>query len=202
MIYGLFGLPRSGKTYIASAWGLRALGKGRPVYANYPLKGASFFDAEGFGNTFFVEAGSVVILDEVQWIANSRRWQELSDAVYFLFSQGGKWAIDLVYTAQHPARVDKALREVSHWWIWVERFFGRVVFADWYMSEYEFMAGRRYQRDVVLLSPRVWERYDTSYFVKNSSFVVEGGRMPVWVREGDRWELRYSDVSGGEPKRA
>lgn len=189
MIYGYFGLPRVGKTYSACYWAWRQHIKyKRVVYSNIPLEGAYFLDVERLGREFYLQKHSIVLIDEVQWYANSRTWQDLSDGLYFLFSQGGKMAIDFVYTAQDSSRVDKTLREVTNVFYDIRRL-GLVFINQVYYSNVDYSLQRKGHVELGVMRKWFWSKFDTSYWVTTSQFVQPEVPDKVWEYKDGKWDV-------------
>jgi len=188
MIYGYFGLPRVGKTYTACYRAYLEMKKGRSVYSNIPLRGAFFLDVERLGSEFYLKPHSLVFIDEIQWYANSRQWQNLADGLYFLFSQSGKMSIDLLYTAQDSSRVDKTLREVTNIFYQVHRY-GRVLVYDVYYNNVDYSLQRNNKRTFGIMRRWFWAYFDTSYWVTRSDFVRPAVPDKQWTFTGEKWEV-------------
>ena len=182
MIIGVFGLPRSGKTYwVSYQIYFNYVKKGIPVYSNIPLKGAFKLSDYDIINGFPLKNGAVVFLDEVQNYANSRNWEKLSNNLYFIFSQGGKYDLKFYYTAQDSSRVDKTLREVSNYFYDVRKliaddplssssdninsFFKRIVIIDRYTSNYEYSFKKNAKRSFFILKRWFFTYFDSFYAI-------------------------------------
>jgi len=194
VIYGYFGLPRVGKTYSACYRAYMEMKKGRAVYCNIPLEGAYFLDVERLGVQFYLQPHSVVVIDEIQWYANSRQWQNLADGLYFLFSQSGKMSIDFFYTAQDSSRVDKTLREVTNIFYQVHRYW-TVLIYDVYYNNIDYSLQRNNRRSFGLLRKWFFDKFDTSYWVTRSDFVKPSEPDKCWVRENSKWLIKTLDES-------
>lgn len=188
MIYGYFGLPRVGKTYSACYRAYLEMKKGRAVYCNIPLEGAYFLDVERLGVQFYLQPHSVVVIDEIQWYANSREWQNLSDGLYFLFSQSGKMSIDLFYTAQDSSRVDKTLREVTNIFYQVHRYWTMLIY-DVYYNNVDYSLQRNNRRSFAVMRKWFWSKFDTSYWVTRSQFVHPKLPDKVWEYKDGKWDV-------------
>ena len=189
MIYGYFGLPRVGKTYSACYWAwTQAKKHKRVVYCNIPLEGAYVLDVERLGHEFYLQRHSIVVIDEVQWFANSRQWQSLADGLYFLFSQSGKLAIDFLYTAQDSSRVDKTLREVTNIFYDINRI-GRVFFNRVYYSNVDYSLQRKGILQLGIMRPWFFTKFDTSFWVTTSDFVKPTIPDKKWTFSGDKWDV-------------
>lgn len=119
MVEGFTGLAGSGKTYYLSKIGLDAIKKGRPVYANFTLKGANKF--RQLQETFNVRSG-VILVDEINLVCPSRWWSKFPPELAYYWSQTRKMKLDIYYTAQSLERVDKIIREISNFAWYMRKF--------------------------------------------------------------------------------
>ena len=200
MIIGVFGLPRSGKTYW-SAWTIynNYIKKGVKVYSNIPLRGSYKVSMTDILQGFPVSRGAVLFLDEIQNYANSREWDRLSDFLYFLFSQGGKMDLKLYYTAQDSSRVDKTLREVTNYFFEVSKlieddpnrpsidmrkasFFKRIIIIDVYTNNYDYSFKRNGKRSFSFIRKWFLDYFDSFYFVNEN--VLDNK-----IKEFDKWSI-------------
>jgi hypothetical protein len=201
VIIGVFGLPRSGKSYWACYQiYFNYIQKGIPVYSNIPLRGAFKLSDDDIINGFPLKNGAVVFLDEVQNYANSRSWDKLSDNLYFIFSQGGKYDLKLYYTAQDSSRVDKTLREVSNYYYDVRKliadnplksnkdnmnsFFKRIVIIDRYSSNYEYSFKRNAKRSFFILRKSFFPYFDSFYAINRF-----GNSINESKRVFEKWDI-------------
>lgn len=182
MIIGFFGLPRSGKTYLMSYYGLQLIKKGFPVYSNYPLRGAFKLEFRDVVEGVEFKPNAVLLLTELHNYASSREWQNLSPELFFLFSQGGKMDLRLFYDAQDSSRVDKILRENTNYFYEVSPLVPkgvmdtsklskydlgrRVLVVDVYKSNYEYSSKKGYRRFFHYIRWSVLNAYNSFYFIK------------------------------------
>lgn len=113
MIEGYVGRPGSGKSYTLTRRALALAGRGRTVFANYPI------DAEGCW-TFRPEQlldlpPGVIVIDEAHLWFPARMSLKLPPSWLAMLSQTRKNGWDLLWCAQHEARVDRVIRDVSSW---------------------------------------------------------------------------------------
>jgi hypothetical protein len=118
VIEGFIGSPGAGKTYGLTLRAIQAAKKGRPVFANYEIdhKGIEFFTAEQFAS---LPAG-LVVLDEAHLWFPARRSMRLPSSWLALMSQTRKQGWDVLWSAQHEARVDRVLKDITTW-MWLCR---------------------------------------------------------------------------------
>jgi hypothetical protein len=201
VIIGVFGLPRSGKSYWACYQiYFNYIKKGIPVYSNIPLRGSFKLSDNDIINGFPLKNGAVVFLDEVQNYANSRNWDKLSDNLYFIFSQGGKYDLKLYYTAQDSSRVDKTLREVSNYFYDVKKlipddplksnnenintFFKRILIIDRYSSNYEYSFKKNPKRSFYILKRWFFPYFDSFYAINRF-----GNNVNESKRVFEKWDI-------------
>jgi len=170
VIYGYFGLPRVGKTYSACYWAWTQHRKyKRVVYSNIPLEGAYFLDVERLGREFYLQRHSIVLIDEVQWYANSRTWQDLSDGL-------------------------KTLREVTNVFYDIRRL-GLVFINHVYYSNVDYSLQRKGHVELGVMRPWFWAYFDTSYWVTRSDFVRPAVPDKKWTFSGEKWDVVPVDNS-------
>ena len=82
MIFGVFGLPRSGKTTYLCKIAKSYIKRGIRVYSNFPCHGCYKLDFSKLGRFDF--SNCVLLIDEISLVADSRDWKNFnSDLVYF-----------------------------------------------------------------------------------------------------------------------
>lgn len=111
MIIALTGMPGSGKSYGLVHRAYKSMKQGKPVFSNFPIKGAYQFTLDDLCNYSFPE-GSVIIIDEAGRWFNSRSWGTLPPEVFDLFTMHRHLEYDMYIGVQSFARIDKSLREV------------------------------------------------------------------------------------------
>jgi len=129
MVEGFIGLPGSGKTYLLAKKGVDDLAKGKEVYANFSLKGAKRFTTltqivSIVKQKLFAKEkiNMTVLIDEINLSFPSRMWNKIPGWVLYFFSQTRKFGLDIYYTSQALARVDKVIREITNY-IWIVKPF-------------------------------------------------------------------------------
>lgn len=145
MIEGYFGLPGSGKTYYAVREAKKRMGAGEPVFANFKLEGAEYF--EDFSE-FLDLKECCVVLDEAGIWLNARKWASLPDKVLYRFMESRKYKFDLLYTAQNPEMVEATLRRVTNFF-WYMRRIGR--------KEWEYQNGKKIHHNAIVHRASLWE---------------------------------------------
>ena len=127
-VEGFIGLPGAGKTYALALRGIEAMRQGRRVFSNFGLRGSiplEVWDHENVGNTkdpgppcgcgecFVSISHAVVLVDEINLWAPSRMWNALPMGLLHRWAQVRKYETQILWSAQHEARVDKVIREVT-----------------------------------------------------------------------------------------
>lgn len=214
-VEGYIGLPGSGKTFALSRRGLAAMEAGRRVFSNYGLEGSmdiKGWDCLNLGNTkdpgpsctcgecFVSIADAVVLVDEINLWAPSRMWTALPLGLLHRWAQVRKYQTQILWTAQHEARVDKVIREVTGW-IWQCRpvWFGFGFSLKAYEpSDLRKERARALDTQFLLLRKRVAASYDTmrlvdvgSQFGSRPALVEAGiaGVLPSEALPADPWAL-------------
>jgi len=125
MVEGFIGLPGSGKTYLLAKKGIDDLKKGKEVYANFSLKGAKRFtklsQVINIIKSKLISKEKInmtILIDEINLSFPSRMWNKVPGWVLYFFSQTRKFGLDIYYTSQALARVDKVIREISNF-VWI-----------------------------------------------------------------------------------
>jgi len=131
MVEGFCGLPASGKTYFLAKKGQDAIKKGLPVYANFKLEGAHYY--RELKEVFSVRNG-LILVDEINLLCPARFWNSFPPELAYFWSQTRKMQLDIYWTAQHPDRVDKIIKEISNW-VWLIRNFYGLRIASCYLPE-------------------------------------------------------------------
>lgn len=109
-IEAYLGLPGMGKTYLMTRRGLKYMRKGRPVYANYNVKGAHRWSE--LHQLFSVE-NAVILIDEASLVLPSQAWQSIPFEVLAYWRQHRHKGVDVLYTAQDKTEVVKSLRSLT-----------------------------------------------------------------------------------------
>ena len=117
MIVAYTGMPGSGKSLALVYRAYKEMRKGRPVFANFPLKGAFQVSLDDLCTYQFPE-GSALFIDEAGRWFNSRSWKELPPEIFDLFTMHRHTRMDMFIGVQSFARIDKSLREVVELVYW------------------------------------------------------------------------------------
>lgn len=171
MIIALTGMPGSGKSYALVHRAYKALKQGRPVYANFPIRGCFMFNMDDLCNYAFPE-NAVVIIDEAGRWFNSHNWKNLPPEVFDLFTMHRHLNCDMYIGVQSFARIDKSLREVVELTYWAYNH--RVLPFHSYRGYYDLekVGSMRKDHDVSFFIPKR-KRYRNMYntFSMKSAFI-------------------------------
>jgi len=169
MVEGIVGLPGSGKTYLLAKIGIEDIKKGKEVYANFHLEGARYFsrlpqviDIIKYKLVNKQPVKMTILIDEINLSFPSRMWQKIPGWVLYFWSQTRKFGLDIYYTSQSLARVDKVIREISNF-VWVVKPlpFGIFMASKILPEEYDKTKKDIYERKFFLLEKKYFSKYDT-----------------------------------------
>jgi hypothetical protein len=116
------GLPGSGKTYTLAAVGMRALDRGRRVWANVDHTGQRpWFNAPGveafrsFEEFAEIPNDAVILWDELPLFVNARKWQDFPDGLLYRLTQIRKDGLQLHFSTIDWRMVDVNVRRITFW---------------------------------------------------------------------------------------
>lgn len=121
MIRCFTGMPGSGKTFALVKIAQDMLEKGRPVYSNIAIHGTYKLTFDDLVN-FTFPTGSVLLIDEAGRGFNSRKWKDLPDEVFDLFTLHRHLGLDMYIAAQNFGYIDSQLRKVIELTYWAKNF--------------------------------------------------------------------------------
>lgn len=189
MIEGYVGRPGSGKSYTLTARAIELARRGRPVFANYPIDHENCW-------TFTPEQlldlpPGVIVIDEAHLWFPARQSLKLPASWLAMLSQTRKNGWDLLWCAQHEARVDRVIRDVSSWqWLcsaWLQRD-GHPLFFKATSYEPEFF--RKPKRNMVtrwrLFDPVVANAYDTFAKMTSAEHLISDDDVYAQASSGER----------------
>jgi hypothetical protein len=150
MIRAYFGLPGAGKTYMMTQHAQK-LCKGRDVYTNYDILAPGAKNIFKMDNPmdFLGAENGLVLIDEAGLWLPSFIWRSIPTQMIWKIAQTRKFGIDLLYTAQDPARVVKPLREITFESVYVKRFFKFVS-----MEYVSGIKGKPISREFSIINPK------------------------------------------------
>jgi zona occludens toxin (predicted ATPase) len=113
VIEGYIGRPGSGKSYTLTARAIELAKRGRQVFANYPI---NFENCWTFTPEQLLDLPpGVIVIDEAHLWFPARMSLKLPPSWLAMLSQTRKNGWDLLWCAQHEARVDRIIRDISSW---------------------------------------------------------------------------------------
>lgn len=186
-MFAVVGRMGAGKTLLLAQAALDAGRAGRPVYANFQVRGGTLL--ADWQDVLAVPEGSLVLLDEVQLWWPSTAWQAPPEVLAWA-SQLRKRRLTLLWSSQDWSFVAKRLRlltfgvwkasrrggEGHRYDLWAAESFGK--------QNGEKLATLRMKR-----AAEVMASYDTLEIVA-ASCDWEGGRRSRGTRDGDRAPAR------------
>lgn len=120
-IEGYIGRPGSGKSYTLTDRAIQEARRGHQVFANYSI----VYDGPGGENVWRFSPEDLldlppgfIVIDEAHLWFPARMALKLPPSWLAMLSQTRKNGWNLLYAAQHEARVDRVIRDVSsHMWL-------------------------------------------------------------------------------------
>lgn len=112
MIIGIFGKPRAGKSTLLAYYARYYLRRKRVVYSTEYIDGTIHISPDDFGLFEPVE-GSVILIDEIGTIFNSRDYKRFPTAVRDFVALAGHYKVTVIWVSQ-TVDVDKAIRNRTH----------------------------------------------------------------------------------------
>lgn len=147
----------SGKTLFMSFLAALEMQRGRPVWANYALHGATRLNT---WDELFATSDGLICLDELQVLVDSREFSKKENKVFSQWLlQTRKAGLELWFTTQHIEQVDKRVRGVLDWLFFLDRRSRRVPMSTVHMFDFQF--GIAKGRRTLLHSPALYGLYDT-----------------------------------------
>jgi hypothetical protein len=161
MIEVITGLPGMGKTLTATRWAYyKGVLKGKTVYANYPLKGAIYYNDvfELLGNV----NNALIVVDEMGIVFDQLRMYDVPDHTWMELRQHRKDGVNILGTAQSILDIAYPMR--------------RLIQFEWniYFKAWRFVAvtcrnpqpyGDRYGKYLWYLNKKIFSLYDTRHKV-------------------------------------
>jgi len=122
MIYGVFGLPGSGKSTLFAKIAKKALRRGENVYSNFYIKGTYKLKFSDLGKRDFHDC--TILIDEISLFADTRAWKDFDDNLVYFFTTHCRHANCVVWWAsQNWADSDKKIRNLTDTLYYIKRSF-------------------------------------------------------------------------------
>lgn len=119
MIYGVFGLPRSGKTTFLCKIAKKAMKRGEKVFTNFPCKGAYKLDFSTLGKYEYSDC--LLLIDEISLICDSRDWKNFNSDLRYFFTNHGHYNVNIYYCSQWFTDTDIKIRRMTEQLYYIER---------------------------------------------------------------------------------
>lgn len=119
MIFGVFGLPRSGKTTYLCKIAKTFQKKGVPVYSNFPCRGCIKLNFNDLGKRDFHDC--IILVDEISLICDSRDWKNFNSDLRYFFTNHGHYGVDIYYCSQWFTDTDIKIRRMTEELYYIER---------------------------------------------------------------------------------
>lgn len=177
-IEGYVGRPGSGKSYSLTARVLEEADRGRTCFTNYGVRHPNVYL---FGpNELLDLPPGLVVIDEAHLWFPSRMSLKLPMSWLKGMSQTRKKGWDLVWCAQHPRRIDSAIRDVTDWmWLcsaWLKMGDHPLLFKSVSYEPETFRAPKAAQvTKWRTFSKRVAAAYDTHEELGQADHTVQAG---------------------------
>jgi hypothetical protein len=164
VIEGFIGRPGSGKSYTLTERAVKEARRGRQVFANYAIDEPGCWQFKP--DQLLDLPPGVIVIDEAHLWFPSRMALKLPPSWLAMLSQTRKAGWDLYWCAQHEARVDRVLRDVSSFqWLCTSWFTvnGHPAFfrADSYEPEYFRRPKKRMTRRYRMFDQKIADAYNT-----------------------------------------
>ena len=122
MIYGVFGLPGSGKSTLFAKIAKKALRRGENVYSNFYIKGTYKLKFSDLGKRDF--RNCTILIDEISLFADSRAWKDFDENLIYFFATHCRHACcDVWWASQSWSDSDKKIRNLTDTMYYLKRSF-------------------------------------------------------------------------------
>lgn len=194
MIRAYTGMPGSGKTNTLVDIAHKALKDGRPVFSNIVIKGAYKLTFDDLINYRFPR-DSVLLIDEAGRHFNARKWKDLPDEIFDLFTLHRHLGLEMHVAVQDFGYMDSQLRKVIEltWWSINYRYLPFYIQHGYYSLEKLGSMKQPDTKKIVWKSRKVRQRYDH----QSMSVVFKAKDMiPIvdWVSYDFRYKSRFKTL--------
>lgn len=113
MIYGVFGLPGTGKScYLSNVAHRRSTRrKYERVYSNYPIEGCYTLNTDWLG--VYNYSNCLVLIDEISLVFDSRDYRNFPAHTKQFFALSRHYKCDIIYCSQSYEDCDKRIRNIT-----------------------------------------------------------------------------------------
>jgi Zonular occludens toxin (Zot) len=165
MIEAFTGLPGQGKTYNMTKRALLEMKKGKKIYANYDLKGATYFkelyELQSVKN-------AIILVDEAGIYLPAQSWRSIPFEFVRQIRQHRHDGLNLWYTAQDMQDVATYLRRITQF----EHEFHRI--GKFYYSKTRNPRTKaKYGFDIGFINKKVGNCYDTNQNIEFAEYMKE-----------------------------
>lgn len=182
-------MPGGGKSFFLVYRGMKAMKEGRPVFSNFPMKGAYQIKLKDL-STYVFPAGALVLIDEAGRWFNANEWKSLPSEVFDTFTLHRHLQIDMMLAMNAFGYVDINIRRVAELTYWAEnkRWSPFFHYKGYYDME---KAGMNREHDVVYnifkwsRSRKYYDTYAMSSAFKNRPLMpmIKHGPKPFTIFE-------------------
>lgn len=174
------GLYGSGKTLSMTNEAIKASSKGFSIYSNYGINGQNG-NIVSWKDILEVPPNSIICLDEISNLINSRDWKNLPPEFFSLLTQNRKLNIRVMATAQVFEDVDRQFRTLTKYIIQCSKF-GRVITNRFYNQQgYNHTPDKRKLlfKEKYVATDAIYNSYDTMEFIEKLKTTTEYVREVV-----------------------
>lgn len=167
------------------------------IISNIKLIGVPYEPLENFHQIIDCPGNTIILIDELSTVFNSRKWQDFPIDLLFQLLQVRKNRKQLVCTAQRFEHVDKAVRDVTADVISCRKFYRYCILTAYDAWDYEHTPLSEYLKPkykiMYLATDKLYNSYDTSEIIDNV-------KKEKFISNKDILERRHSEVFNKLPE--
>ena len=184
---GLFGY---GKTLGTVDYVLRMYQKYKVnIYSNIKLIGVPYTPLENFKQIIEAPGNTIILIDELSTVFNSRQWQDFPIDLLFQLLQVRKNRKQLVCTAQRFEHVDKAIRDVTADVVCCRKYYRYCILTAYDAWDYEHTPLNVYLQPkykiMYLATDKLYNSYDTTELIDNTKKTKFISNKEILERRGE-----------------